>query len=54
MTNKNMRRLIAWSFFLIYALLIVVFDIESNVSNFIAFAVLGVLAALDVLVFKKA
>jgi len=53
MTNKNIRRLIAWSFFLIYALLIFIFDLESSVTKFIALAMLGVLATLDVLVFKK-
>jgi hypothetical protein len=53
MTNKNIRKLIGWSFFLIYALLIFVFDLESSVTKFIAFAMLGILAALDVLVFKK-
>ena len=53
MTNKNIRKLIAWSFFLIYALLIFIFDLESSVTKFIALAMLGILATLDVLVFKK-
>lgn len=53
MTNKNIRKVIAWSFFLIYALLIFIFDLESSLTKFIALAMLGILATLDVLVFKK-